>query len=89
MVLLLAKKNKTKKFRTFICDMQIQDISCHKKKEKPKVCGLRIRFIPRYIIYFSTLCKKSKLNLLFSYIRVKNLTFYTEILTWKVDLHIF
>ena len=45
---ILAKKGQ-KVSNIYICDMQIQDISCHKKKEKPKVFGLKIRFIPRFI----------------------------------------
>ena len=46
-------------------------------------------FIKKYV-FFCTRCRKTHAkSLVFSYIRVKKITVYTDILTWKVNLHIF
>ena len=59
MVLLYWQKKRTKSFEHLYVICKFKIFLVIRKKEKPKVFGLKIRFIPRFIscIHFSTLCK--------------------------------
>ena len=56
--------------------------------------GFKSTFLVKITVYKnnfnSTPCRKTRVkNLVFSYIRRKKITLYTEILTLKIDLHTF